>query len=196
MIPVVLDFVLDQVDLTALVLRRVDLDAVAARLDLDAAAARHRHRSWTASTSTPSSPNASTSTPSPPGSTSTRSSTASTSTPSSPNASTSTPSPPGLDIDAILDRIDFNAVVAQRVDLIGLAEYVVDGIDLPRIIRESTGSVASESLRGVRTRSMDADQALAGLVDRMLMRRRSGRDRAHENGSAETSGRSRGRQRC
>ena len=86
-----------------------------------------------------------------------------------------------LDIDKVLDRVDFDRVMAQRVDLIGLAEYVVDGIDLPRIIRESTGSVASESLRGVRTRSMDADQALAALVDRMLLRRRTGRDRADQN---------------
>jgi hypothetical protein len=169
-IPVVLDFVLDQVDLTALVLRRVDLDAVAAALDvdavarsldLDAAAARLDIEKILDRIDF--------------------------------NAVVAQrvdldPIAARLDIDAILDRIDFNAVVAQRVDLIGLAEYVVDGIDLPRIIRESTGSVASESLRGVRTRSMDADQALAGLVDRMLMRRRSGRDRAHENGSAAVAG--------
>ncbi len=163
-VPVILDAVLDQVDLTALVLRRVDLDAVAAGLDLDAAAAHldidkildrvdfdavvARRVDLDAAAA-------------------------------------------HLDIDKILDRVDFDAVVAQRVDLIGLAEYVVDGIDLPRIIRESTGSVASESLRGVRTRSMDADQALAALVDRMLLRRRTGRDRAHQNasqnGSADTS---------
>ena len=195
-IPVVLDFVLDQVDLTALVLRRVDLDAVAAaldvdavarRLDLDAVAARldidaildridfdaviAQHVDLDAVA-----------------------------------ARLDIDAildridfdaviaqhvdldavAARLDIDAILDRIDFDAVVAQRVDLIGLAEYVVDGIDLPRIIRESTGSVASEGLRGVRTRSMDADQAVAALVDRVFLRRRSGRDRAHENGSAET----------
>src|SRR3954470_10005885 len=110
-----------------------------------------------------------------------------------------------LDIDKVLDRIDLDELVERRVDLdrlaadleldpivnrldlIGLAEYVVDGIDLPQIIRASTGSVASEGLREVRTRSMDADQALAHLVDRMLPRRRASRDgrlRADENGSA------------
>ena len=164
-VPVVLDAVLDQVDLTALVLRRVDLDAIAAALDLDAAAAgldideildRIDFDAVIADRVDIDGVAA------------------------------------GLDIDKVLDRVDFDAVVAQRVNLIGLAEYVVDGIDLPRIIRESTGSVASESLRGVRTRSMDADQALAALVDRMLLRRRTGRDRAnqnahqnaHQNGSA------------
>jgi hypothetical protein len=165
-VPVILDAVLDQVDLTALVLRRVDLDAIAAALDLDAAAARLDldaaaerldidtildRIDFDAVVATRVDLDGVAA---------------------------------RLDIDKILDRIDFDAVVAKRVDLIGLAEYVVDGIDLPRIIRESTGSVASESLRGVRTRSMDADEALAGLVDRMLLRRRFGRDRAQQNGSA------------
>src|SRR4051794_32082220 len=181
-VPVILDFVLDQVDLTALVLRRVDLDAVAARLDLDAAAARLDidkildRIDFDAVVAQR--------------------------VDLDPIAARLDidkildridfdavvaqrvdldPIAARLDIDKILDRIDFDAVVAQRVDLIGLAEYVVDGIDLPRIIRESTGSVASESLRGVRTRSMDADQAVAAVVDRMLLRRRTGRDRAHQN---------------
>ena len=91
-----------------------------------------------------------------------------------------------VDIDRLAAGIDVDAIIG-RVDLIGLAEYVVDGIDLPQIIRASTGSVASEGLREVRTRSMDADQALASLVDRMLPRRRASRDgrpRASENGSA------------
>jgi hypothetical protein len=154
-VPVVLDAVLDQIDLTALVLRRVDVNAVvaaadvaavAARLDLDTVAAR-------------------------------------------------------LDIEKILDRMDLDALIEQRVDLdrvaagldvekvldrvdiIGLAEFVVDGIDLPRIIRESTGSVASEGLRGVRTRSMEADQALARFADRMLLRRRSHRNGARDDGA-------------
>jgi hypothetical protein len=197
-IPVVLDFVLDQVDLTALVLRRVDLDAVAAALDvdavarsldLDAAAARldiekildRIDFNAVVAERVDLDPIAA------------RLDIDAILDRIDFNAVVAQrvdldPIAARLDIDAILDRIDFNAVVAQRVDLIGLAEYVVDGIDLPRIIRESTGSVASESLRGVRTRSMDADQALAGLVDRMLMRRRSGRDRAHENGSAAVAG--------
>lgn len=106
LLPRVLDDVLDQVDLTTVVLDRVDLDAVAAGLDLDAAAAR-------------------------------------------------------IDVDAIL----------ARVDLIALAEYIIDGVDLPEIIRDSTGSMASEGIRSVRLQSIDADERVNRLVDRMLLRR-------------------------
>jgi hypothetical protein len=110
LVPRVVDVVLDQIDLTELVVRRVDLDRVA------------RH----------------------------------------------------LDLDGVVARVDLEAVVA-RLDLIGLAERVVDGIDLPRIIRESTGSVASEGIRGVRMQSIEADQAVARFVDRVLLRRGSRR---------------------
>jgi hypothetical protein len=187
LVPVVLDLVLDQIDLTALVLTRVDIDAIAAGLDLDAAAARldvekvldRMDLNEVVEQRVDLDRLAA-----------------------------------RLDVDQVLDRMDLNDVVERRVDLdrlaarldiaavaarldldpiidrmdlIGLAEYVVDGIDLPRIIRESTGSVASEGLREVRSRSMEADQALAHLVDRMLLRRRAsrnGRPRADENGSA------------
>jgi hypothetical protein len=83
-------------------------------------------------------------------------------------------------VDAVLDQIDLTELVVRRVDLdrvaarldlIGLAEYIVDGIDLPRIIRESTGSVASEGIRGIRMQSIEADQAVARFVDRLLLRR-------------------------
>ncbi|MFL6129431.1 MAG: hypothetical protein ACJ73E_10250 [Mycobacteriales bacterium] len=114
-LPRLLDGVLDQLDLTALVERRVDLDRLARRLDVDAVATR-------------------------------------------------------LDVDAVATRLDLDAVVA-RLDLIGLAGQVVDGIDLPRIIRDSTGSVASEGIAGVRVQSADADQAVAHFVDRVLRRR-------------------------
>ena len=75
-----------------------------------------------------------------------------------------------LDIEAIAYRLDLTAL-AERIDLIGLAEQVVVGIDLPQIIRDSTGSVASEGIAGVRMQGMEADQALAHFVDRVLRRR-------------------------
>ena len=59
----------------------------------------------------------------------------------------------------------------EQVDLVGVAEYVVAEIDLPEIIRASTGSVASEAVRGLRMQGVDADQAVARVVDRMLFRR-------------------------
>jgi hypothetical protein len=75
-----------------------------------------------------------------------------------------------LDIEAIAYRLDLDALAA-RIDLIGLAEQVVVGIDLPQLIRDSTGSVASEGIAGMRMQGMEADQALAHFVDRVLRRR-------------------------
>jgi hypothetical protein len=95
----------------------------------------------------------------------------------------------GLDLDAIVDRIDVDAIVARvdvdaiadridvgriidRIDLSGLALEVIDRIDLPEIIRASTGAVASDTVRTVRLESISADQAIARFVDRLLGRER------------------------
>jgi hypothetical protein len=81
-----------------------------------------------------------------------------------------------LDVDAVatraLEQIDLTEIVLQQVDLIRVAEYVVGGIDLPEIIRESTGTVASEAVRGLRMQGVDADAAVARIADRLLRRRR------------------------
>ncbi|HSJ20241.1 MAG TPA: hypothetical protein VK964_06680 [Nocardioidaceae bacterium] len=90
-----------------------------------------------------------------------------------------------LDLDAVLDRLDLTAVVLERVDLdrlvdsvlagldlAGLAEQVVDDIDLPEIIRESTGSMASDTVRGVRMQGIAADEAVDRAVARLRLRRR------------------------
>jgi hypothetical protein len=75
-----------------------------------------------------------------------------------------------IDLDAIADRIDLDRIIA-RLDLVGLAEEVINEIDLPEIIRDSTGSVASHVVRDARRQSINADQAVSGLVDRLLRRR-------------------------
>ncbi len=79
-----------------------------------------------------------------------------------------------IDIDAIVSRVDLDAIV-DRVDIVGLAEEVVNGIDLPEIIRESTGSMASEVVRDARMQSIQADLAIARLVDHFIRRRRARR---------------------
>ncbi len=58
--------------------------------------------------------------------------------------------------------------VLDQLDLAGLARGVINDIDLPEIIRESTGSVASESVRDVRIQAIQADQAVARWFDRVL----------------------------
>ncbi len=76
-----------------------------------------------------------------------------------------------VDLDAAVERVDLEAVIA-RIDLIGIVEEVLDVIDLPAIIRDSTGSMASETVRGARMTSMGADDAISRAVDRALFRRR------------------------
>jgi hypothetical protein len=139
------DAVLDRIDLTAIARERVDLDAIVAAVDIDAIASR-------------------------------------------------------LDVDAVLDRIDLTAIVRERVDLdaivaavdidaiasrldveavidrldlAGLAEQVIEAVNLPEIIRDSTGSMASEAVRGVRMQSIEADEAVGRVLDRVFRRRRT-----------------------
>ncbi|WP_420751710.1 hypothetical protein [Rhodococcus sp. O3] len=74
-----------------------------------------------------------------------------------------------VDIDAIAERVDVDAII-RRVDLIGLAGTVIDGVDLPAIIRESTGTMSTEAVQGVRSQGMRADDAVSGFVGRMFGR--------------------------
>jgi hypothetical protein len=89
-----------------------------------------------------------------------------------------------LDIDRLLDQMDLTAIVLSRVDLvkvvdavldqmdlIALANEIIEGVDLPEIIRDSTGSMASETVKGVRLQGIGADQAVDRAIDRLLLRR-------------------------
>jgi hypothetical protein len=66
-------------------------------------------------------------------------------------------------------------LVRERVDLIGLADEVVAGIDLPSIIRESTGSVTADVMDDVRSQGERADDAVSGIVNRILGREKDSR---------------------
>ena len=130
------DAVLDQLDLTAIVVRnastwtaswrRLDIDAVARRIDVDAIVARMDMEALIAR----------------------------------------------IDANTIADRIDVDRLL-DRLDLSALSLEVIDRIDLPEIIRASTGSVASESIRGVRIESRRPTTRSRGFVDRVLGRRPS-----------------------
>jgi hypothetical protein len=84
----------------------------------------------------------------------------------------------GRVIDAALQQVDLTQVVMEQVDLVAVAEYVVAEIDLPEIIRASTGSMASETVRGLRMQGVGADQAVSRVVDRVLFRRAERRSAA------------------
>jgi hypothetical protein len=74
-----------------------------------------------------------------------------------------------IDADRVVARVDLDAVVA-RLDLVGIAQSVIDAIDLPEIVRESTGALSSDAVRAVRAESRRADDRVAGLFDRLLRR--------------------------
>ena len=75
-----------------------------------------------------------------------------------------------VDLDAVIERVDLDAVI-HRVDLARIATEVIGDIDLPELIRESTGAVTSETVRAVRMRSAEADLFMGRLIDRLLMRK-------------------------
>jgi hypothetical protein len=77
-----------------------------------------------------------------------------------------------VDIDNIVAKVDIDAII-DRVDVVGIAEQVIEGIDLPELIRESTGSMSSEVVRDVRLQSVEADERVARIIDRLLRRRRT-----------------------
>src|SRR5829696_8498855 len=83
-----------------------------------------------------------------------------------------------IDIDTIADRIDLDAIVARvdldailaRVDLPGLTEQVIDEVDLGEIIRESSSTMASETVDALRVQGMRVDGLVSRIVDRVLLR--------------------------
>jgi hypothetical protein len=77
----------------------------------------------------------------------------------------------GVDIDAIAGRLDVDAVIG-RIDLVAMVEEVIAAIDLPAIIRDSTGSITSETIRGARMTGISADEAISRSVENHLFRRR------------------------
>jgi hypothetical protein len=74
-----------------------------------------------------------------------------------------------IDPDPVVARADLDAVLA-RVDIVGIARDVIDAIDLPEIVRHSTGALTSDTVRSVRSEAMQADEAVTGFVNRLLRR--------------------------
>jgi len=86
------------------------------------------------------------------------------------------------ELDVVLDRllpalltemmrhVNVTDLLQENVDVVSLAEEVIAKIDLPEIIRDSTGAVASDTLLGVRMHSISGDDAIARAVDRLRLR--------------------------
>ncbi|MGH2814938.1 MAG: hypothetical protein ACRDLC_07245, partial [Actinomycetota bacterium] len=74
-----------------------------------------------------------------------------------------------IDLDAIVARVDLDAIVS-RIDLAGLTEQVIDEVDLGEIIRESSSTMATETVDALRVRGMRVDGLVSRIVDRILFR--------------------------
>jgi hypothetical protein len=74
-----------------------------------------------------------------------------------------------IDLDAIVARVDIEAIL-RRVDLPGLTEQVIEEVDLGEIIRESSSTMASETVDALRVQGMRVDGLVSRIVDRILQR--------------------------
>ncbi|MGW8375263.1 hypothetical protein [Streptomyces sp. ODS28] len=79
-----------------------------------------------------------------------------------------------LDVDAVVARADLDAVV-RRLDLADLVTKVLDETDFSRVVRESSGTMAEETVEALRDHTAAADRAVNRVTDRLL-RRPGGRD--------------------
>ncbi|HEX6844427.1 MAG TPA: hypothetical protein VF235_04850, partial [Actinomycetota bacterium] len=142
LVPQIADAVLDQLDLTWLVAERVDLDALVERVDIDRVLARVDLDRVAA----------------------------------------------GIDVDAVVARVDLDKIVERidvnevaagidldaiiaRIDVAGIAAEVIEELDIASLIRESTEAVTTESVRGIRVQSANADRYVHDVAARVLRRR-------------------------
>jgi hypothetical protein len=84
-----------------------------------------------------------------------------------------------IDINEIVkEHVDVNEIVAQaditpildRVPMTEIADYVIEEIDLPSLVRESTGGVADGLLGTLRFQAIQTDNLVSQIVDRILFR--------------------------
>ncbi|MEU6251930.1 hypothetical protein [Streptomyces sp. NPDC047043] len=92
-----------------------------------------------------------------------------------------------IDVDRIAARLDMDAVIA-RIDLVELTRAVLEEIDLGRIVRDTSGGMAEETVDALRSRSMRADRRVNRVADRLL--HRSGAATAQTDGHGPPLGQS------
>jgi hypothetical protein len=76
-----------------------------------------------------------------------------------------------VDLGAVMASIDLEDV-ASHLDLVWMANYIIEGVDLPTIIRSSSASVTSDAIQGLRVHGVHADDVVSRAVDRLIPRRR------------------------
>jgi len=88
-----------------------------------------------------------------------------------------------IDVDRVIARTDLVSIV-DRLDVAAIAQEVIEDVDLPRVIRESSGAMAGETVRTARIQGMHADLLVARIVDRVLRREARELDAPEEGGEA------------
>src|SRR2546429_656233 len=76
-----------------------------------------------------------------------------------------------VDVDAIVRRVDVDALV-QRIDLPRIVTEVLEKVELGDLIADSTTNIATDARDAVRVQAIRADSGVAGVVDRILRRRK------------------------
>jgi hypothetical protein len=71
----------------------------------------------------------------------------------------------------VIRHVDVEDIVAS-IDIDALVQKVLADLDLPAIIRDSSGSLASEAVRGARVTGINVDDAISQAIQRRLFRRR------------------------
>jgi hypothetical protein len=75
-----------------------------------------------------------------------------------------------IDVDDIVGRVDIDSILA-KVDTVGLAREVIEALDIPEMVRQSSGNLAAEGIEGLRLQGMQADRIVARVIDAVLGRR-------------------------
>ena len=80
--------------------------------------------------------------------------------------------------EVVLDNVDIDHLVAaasmepiiDRLPLVDLANYIIDEIDLSKIIRQSSGGIATDAVSSARVQAVEVDTMLTSIVDKLLRR--------------------------
>lgn len=93
-------------------------------------------------------------------------------------------------VESVLDQLDLTEIVIQRVDvdrivaqaniddvidrvpMVQIADYIIEEIDLPQIIRESTGGIAMDAFTSTRFSAARTDEFVSRVIDNVLLRRK------------------------
>lgn len=76
-----------------------------------------------------------------------------------------------VDVDRIVARANIDDVI-DRVPMIQIADYIIEEIDLPQIIRESTGGIAMDAFTSTRFSAARTDEFVSKVIDALLLRRK------------------------